>query len=338
MTFIAEKMNPQMEFDDHILQDFLAPQLRDFGGKVEIDTGLWGLFTVPAHDALANAIARSLLREVPFVHQTGTSEDDQWALYYVDTENRAAAEHWLDDLTALIAGAIRPLSPAHRMLVDDIVASEKPHRIAQQLGEAHTRGEIPVGSIRESQLVRSLLDRLHQREPLFFSAFLTLLNHHLVDLVVLLRQMIPEDVALKNEIVKAGLSRDPFLQSRQDAAAEIRNTLLRFQIINPIDQQKNTGIANPYAVYLDVVRIGDQISVPIDGSVTSVPMKTFVAAIHAIRRALYAGEPFGSFDTQVPWMTKEIAHPFRFIRQCVETHRELMPTDTLAMLERAAEN
>ncbi len=326
-----------MEFEDQVLQDFLEPQKRDFGGKVEIDDGLWALFTVPAPDALANAIARSLLREVTFAHDTGPSADDQWTLYYVDTTNRPAAQHWLDDLTAILSGTIRPISPAHRALINEIVSSDKPHRVAQQISELHARGEISAAIFRDPTTVRSLLDRLHQREPLFFSAFLTLLTHHLIDLVVLLQQLITEDVALASEIVKSGLSRDPFLQSRQDAAAEIRNALLRFQIINPIDQQKNTAISNPYAVYLDVVCLGEKISAPIDGTVVTVPRQNFIDAIHSIRRALYAGEPFGNLDTQVPWMTNDIAYAFRFIKQCVETHSELKPIDTLAMLERAVE-
>ena len=326
-----------MEFDDQILKDFLEPQLRDYGGHVEVDTGLWTLFAVSAHDALANAIARSLLAGVPFAHHSGASEDDQWTLYYVDTANRAAALHWLDDLTKILAGAVRPPTPINRALITGIVASDKPHRMAQQLSDLHTRGEISAGIFCDPQLVRSLLDRLHQREPLFFSAFLTLLTHHLIDLVVLLKQLIPEDVALKNEIVKGALSRDPFLQSRQDAAAEIRNALLRFQLINPIDQQKNTAITNPYAVYLDVVVNGDQLSAPIDGVVMTVPRKNFLGALHAIRRNLYRGEQFASFDTQVPWMTDEIAYAFRFIKQSVDSHHELMPMDTLYMLERAVE-
>ena len=149
--------------------------------------------------------------------------------------------------------------------------------------------------------------------------------------------MIPEDVALKNEIVKGGLSRDPFLQSRQDAAVEIRNALLRFQLINPMDQQKNTAITNPYAVYLDVVSAGDQITASLDGNTVTVSRQNYLNAIHVIRRNLYRGEAFSSFDTQAPWVTKEIAHPFRFIKQRVGEHGDLAVTDALYMLERAVE-
>src|SRR4051812_9993526 len=111
-----------MEFDDHILKAFLEPQIREHGGNREIDAGLWLLFAVPARDALDNALARSLLEKVPFAHQPGASEDDQWTVYYVDTANRAAAVYWLDDLTATLAGNVRPPLPAHRALVNNIVA------------------------------------------------------------------------------------------------------------------------------------------------------------------------------------------------------------------------
>lgn len=326
-----------MEFDDDILKDFLEPQIRDFGANLALDDGLWTLFAVPANDALANAIARSVLASATFAYESGTSADDHWTLYYVDTANRPLALHWLDDLTKLLAGAIRPAAPAHRALIGDLAGSEKPHRVAQQLGELHTNGGICAGIISDPRTVRALLDRLHQREPLFFSAFLTLLNHQLIDLVVLLRQLIAEDVSLKNEIVLGALSRDPFLQSRQDAAAEIRNILIRYRIINPLDQQKNTAISNPYAVFLEMVVTGDQLSLPIDGNAVTVSRQNFLNAVHRIRRNLFRGEEFSSFDTQAPWMNAQIAYPFRFIKQRVDTRRELAPLDTLYMLERAAD-
>jgi hypothetical protein len=66
-----------------------------------------------------------------------------------------------------------------------------------------------------------------------------------------------------------------------------------------------------------------------------VPRDRFIDAIHAVRRRLYAGEPFDSFDTQAPWMTETIAHPFRYIRQQVTSRSEFTALDTLYMLERA---
>ncbi len=326
-----------MEIDDQTLRNFLGPQIRDHGGNVEIDTGLWSLFAVEAADAEANAIANSLLANVPFTYAAGLSADDRWMLYYVGDADRWPAIQWLEDKSRFLAGEIRPASAAHRALVREVATSDKPHRSAQQLAELHARGEIVAGLVREPDVIRSLLDRLHQHEPLFFASFLNLVTHHLVDLIVLHRQLIFEDLASVNEIVKAGLSRDPFLQSRQDAAAEIRNTLLRYQMINPIDQQKNTAIANPYAVYLEIVSDTDQITAPIDGVAVAVPRQNFLNALHAIRRNLYHGAPFSSFDTQAPWMTEEIAYPFRFIKQRVDSHRELTPLDALYMLERAVD-
>ena len=324
-----------MDFDDPKLPGFLSSQLRDHGGQAELDAGLWTLFAVPAADAEANALAQSLLRTATFAYDSGQTEDDQWTLYYVDTANRPLALAWLDDTGKILAGEIRPTAPAHRALVAELITSPKPHRLAQDLAALHTRGELCAGLIHKPAEVRALLDRLHQCEPLFFAGFLTLLNHHLIDMLVLHRQILAEDITLKNEMVLGGLSSDPFLQSRQDAAAEIRNTLLRFQIINPIDQQKNTAVKNPYAVFLEVVYFNDEVTAPIDGVAIAVPRADFLDALHAIRRNLSRGDPFHSFDTQVPWMNQAIAYPFRFIKQRVDSHPELAVLDTLYMLERA---
>jgi hypothetical protein len=324
-----------MESDDKNLLHFLGTQIRDHGAQSELDTGIWTLFAVPAVDTDSNALARSLLATATFVHDSGTTEDEQWIIYYIDSTNRARAIMWLQELNQVATGQIRPVAPAHRTLIHELIGSAKPHRLAQDFATLHTRGEVCAGLISRPEDVRALLDRLHQCEPLFFSAFLTLLTHHLVDMLVLHRQLLAEDIALKNEIVSGGLSRDPFLQSRQDAAGEIRNTLLRFQLINPIDQQKNTAIANPYAVFLEIVVAGDEITAPIDGVAVAVPRATFLEAIHSIRRNLYRGEQFTSFDTQAPWMHEKIAYPFRFIKQRIDSRTDLAPMDTLYMLERA---
>jgi hypothetical protein len=142
---------------------------------------------------------------------------------------------------------------------------------------------------------------------------------------------------LTNEIVKGGLSRDPFLQSRQDATTEIRNVLIRFQVISPFDQQKSLAISNPYAVYLEIVSHGDELTASIDGNNITVPRRNFLNAIHLIRRNLYRGEQFSSFDTQSPWMNKDIAYSFRFIKQRLDSRRDLAAMDALYMLERAVE-
>src|SRR5438270_2508192 len=78
---------PMTESDNKRLLAFLEPQIRDYGGNVEIDTGLWSLFVVPATDSLANATARLLLKSAPFAHETGPSADDRWTIYYVNDAN-----------------------------------------------------------------------------------------------------------------------------------------------------------------------------------------------------------------------------------------------------------
>ena len=110
-----------------------------------------------------------------------------------------------------MAGEIRPIASLQSTLIIELVSSQKTHRVVQDLADAHARGELCAGAICRADDVRSLLDRLHQSEPLFFSAIRTLLHHHLIDRVVLHRQLLSEDIALNNEIVSGGLSRDPFL-------------------------------------------------------------------------------------------------------------------------------
>lgn len=319
------------------LPTFLESQRRNVGGNVEVAAGLWAVLAVPAADHVANQLARDLLARVAFPHHEGLTEDEQWTLYYVEDYHRPAAMHWLDDQVALHHGHIRPIAPVHQGLVDALLASERPHRAARSLAEAHEQGEIAAGTIRDSSTVRSLLDRLHNREPLFYAALQTLFEHHLIDLVELLRQLIDEDVALLNEIVKSSLSADPFLQSRQNATAAIRNLMVRFHVINPLEQHKNVSISNPYASFLGLAAEPTQVLVSVDAIKTAVPIVRFIDAIHAVRRGLYAGKPFDSFDTQAPWMTEGIAHPFRFIRQQVTSHPDIAVMDTLYMLERAAD-
>jgi hypothetical protein len=324
-----------MESDDQKILTFLSSQICDHGAQAELAPGIWILFAVPAADPDANALAQSLLAKATFIHDSGITEDEQWIIYYIDSLNRPSAMTWLQEVNRISIGQVRSVAPAHQALIQELITSAKPHRVAQDFAALHTRGEICAGLICKPAEVRALLDRLHQCEPLFFSAFLTLLTHQLIDMLVLHRQLLAEDIALKNEIVAGGLSRDPFLQSRQDAAGEIRNILLRFQLINPIDQQKNIAITNPYAVYLEVVVAGDEITAPIDGVTVTVPRGIFLSAIHAIRRNIYRGDQFSSFDTQAPWMNEKIAYSFRFIKQRVDSRSDLAPLDTLYMLERA---
>ena len=326
-----------MILDDPRLPEFLEAQMHACGANVELESGLWLVFAVEAGDASLNELTRTLLAGAGFAYDLGQSDDDQWMLYYVDTPNRPAALHWLEDLHRQLGGGIRPVAPTQRALIRDIVASPMPHRLAQRLAEQHTRNELPAGAVADPTIVRALLDRLHQREPLFYNAFQLLLTHHLFDLVVLLQKMIPEDIELQNELVKGGISRDPFLQTRQDAAAEIRRILTQFHLINPLDQQRTTAIRNPYAAFMEIARNGDKILATIDGNIVPVPQHSFVNAIHSTRRNIYRGATFGALDTQAPWVTDEIAYPFRFMKQRLEAKKQLSTLDGLFMLERAME-
>jgi len=324
-----------MDADPAAQLRFLEVQHRDFGGNVEIDTGLWALFAIPSVDQSNLALAKDLLTDAPFAYDEGTSEDDGHVLYYVNESNRPAAVHWLDDLVKMHAGKIRPVTAEQQALIDAVLTSDKPHRAARELADLHERGEIAAGIVYDPPTVRHLMDRLHAREPLFYTALQTLLSHHLVDMLTLFRQLIGEDIALANEIVKSGLSRDPFLQSRQDSMGEIRNCLIAFRIINPMDQLKNNGITNPYTAYMELAVTGDEIIAPIDGIKVTLQRADFLNAIHSIRGNLYQGHSFASFDTQSPWITPEIAHLFRFIRQRLAARPDLKPLDALYMLERA---
>lgn len=319
---------------DHLLQ-FLLAQSRNYGGKDEIEPGHWMLFAIKNSDEDSSELARSLLAEVDFPIESGQSEDDLYTIHYVETAHRAAAIYWLDNLIKTNSGKILPPSPEQRALIRELSQSDKPHRVAQQLATMHTEGKIHAGLVSTPNDVRGLLDRLHLREPLFFSALNTLLEHHLVDMIVLFQKLIDEDLNLQNEIVKSSLSRDPFLQTRQDATADIRNVLIRFFVISPMDQLKNTGISNPYAAHLDVSYSHGHIKASIDGINCVITREDYLHAIHSIRAQLYRGEAFETFDTQTPWMTPEIALPFRYIRERLTQRHDLTPLDALYMLERA---
>ena len=326
-----------MSPSDQNLIAFLDPQLRDHGGHTEIAPGFWGLLAVEAADAEANTRAAEVLAQAPFKFETGASEDDRWTLYYVDAATRETAAHWLEDFRQQAAGEVRPLPPAHRALIRELPQSNMPHRAAQKLVELHARGEIGAGSFREPAVVRALLDRLHLSEPLFLSALQMIMADHLVDMIVLLRQIIPEDLAVGNDLTRQAYSRDPFERTGQEAAAGIRNLLTRFHVINPLDQQKNSAVTNPYAAFLELVREGDIVRAPIDGNTVNLPREALLDATRSTRRVLYRGEAFASVDTQAPWMRPEIAYAFRFLKQRLESRRDLATMDGLYMFERAVE-
>jgi hypothetical protein len=324
-----------VRLDDFRLPDFLSQQLEESGGKVEIESGLWLLFVIEARDQDANSLARDLLADVTFAHDSGTSADDLWTLYYVDSANRPAAVHWLKDMKARATGDIRPVAPDHQALIRQLSTSALPHRVAQQLGELHGRGELSAGSINDPVLIRWLLDRWHMPDPIALPTFLTLVSHHLLDLAVLLDQLESDDVDVLNDILKSDVSRDPIDRSRYDAAGEIRRVLNRFQVINGMDQEKNVTTTNPYAAYVDIACVGDRVVMPVDGTMVRVLREHLLRAIRTTRKQLFRGEDFGDFNTLAPWVTDSVALPFRFIKQRLEVHRDLAPMDWLYSIERA---
>jgi hypothetical protein len=323
--------------DDNILH-FLAPQVRDFGGQTEIEGGFRPIFVVAAADTNGNEVARELLAGVDFPHEVGESADDRWMLYCVTGEHLAAAVFWLDDLARFVSGEVRPVHAHYQALIDEACASAAPHRAARILAECHGRGEVGAGLIRRPETVRSFLDRLHQVEPLFFSAFHTLLTHHLFDLVVFRRRLIAEDLSLTKEMMGGGRPQDQFLQIRQDAAREIHGSLLRFEVIKANVPLKHGVLANPYADYLRLSAEGVLVAVQMDGVLVNLSRARYLRAIRMIRRRLYDGEEFSTFNTQEPWVSGEIAASVRFIRQRIESRSELSPMDSLYMLERAVES
>src|SRR5688572_15117339 len=94
--------------------DFVRQQSAQFGANLEVESGLWAVFGVQAADAVAQEQARELLATANFAYESGETEDDSWTLYYVDSANRAAALHWLEDLHAQLDGRIRRASLRQR--------------------------------------------------------------------------------------------------------------------------------------------------------------------------------------------------------------------------------
>lgn len=56
-----------------------------------------------------------MLETAPFPYKTGDSEDDQWALYYVNQEHRASARFWIEDMFCLLDGRNRQASPKFKI-------------------------------------------------------------------------------------------------------------------------------------------------------------------------------------------------------------------------------
>jgi hypothetical protein len=148
---------------------------------------------------------------------------------------------------------------------------------------------------------------------------------------------VDEDVRLENELTRGSVSKDPFFQSRQASAAQIRDHLMRSHIINPIDQQKGAASNNPYAFITDTQASGDEVILHIDGIDKPAGRPDFLSAVRMIRRNLYRGARVEDINTQVPWITEMTAYPVRHITQRMSSNREISALDWLYMLERAVD-
>jgi hypothetical protein len=316
---------------------FLGRQLEQYGGNLQLEPNVWALIVVANGDTAETATVREILASAPFAYEVRESEDDAWSVYCVDRANRTAASFWLNDTHRILSGQIRSLAPSHLSLLDEILSSPMPHRFAKNLADLHAKGEIGAGAIRKPDVVRSLLDRLHVREPLYVSAFLILLEHQLIDLVVMNMKLETEDVELGNDLTRGSVSKDPFFQARQTAASQIRNHLMRCHMINPIDQQKGAATNNPY-VHLTEIRLkGDEVALHVDGIDRTLGRSEFLSALRRIRKNVYRGSRLEEVNSETPWMTEEIGYPLRFVRQQMSSSPALSSLDLLYMMERAVE-
>ncbi len=317
------------------LRVLLDEQRADYGGNEQIADGCWGVFALPKVDETQNLIINSLLRIAPFPFKTGESEDGHWTMHYVEEDQRAQVRHWLDDLIRVLDGRMRKAAPEDQARIAKLADHPMPHRVARELADRAATGEIPPGSINDHRTVRALMDRSHRQEPMFLAALLMVLEAHLIDLKVLFDVMIAEDIALGNELTQGSLSRDPFIRSRQNAAAGIRSFLVSHKILNPLDQQKHSAGQNPYIELTDLRRDGRDFILRIDGRDQTSMGSHFIETIHRVRRQIYRGIDLPEIGTNAPWVTEDSAYPLRFIVERDETRREVAPLVWLYMLERA---
>ena len=199
--------------EDRLLQ-FIDQQIEDIDAESEIAPGFWALFAHGNDDEDARVLSDALLETAPFPFKVGPSGDGAWRIYYIATPAKAIAHHWLEDIRNVLSGKIRNISPVHRETLDTLLESPMAHRIARQIATVFEAGTFPIAGIRDPQLVRSLLDRIHMREPLYLAALQTLMDCHLIDLLVLHRQLIDEDLQVCNDLTQGSVSQDPFFKSR----------------------------------------------------------------------------------------------------------------------------
>ena len=232
------------------------------------------------------------------------------------------------------AGEVRPVSPAQQALIRQLGQPSLPHRVALQLGEMHGRDELSAGCVKERTLIRALLDRWHTPDPVALPTFLTLVNHHLLDLQVLHEQIDSEDIEALGDVMALDVANDPVARIRHDAAGDIRKALGLYQVINSLEQEKNHATTNPYASYVNITCADDRVVMPVDGTMVRVLREHLAKAVRTTRKQLYRGEDFSEFNTLAPWVTDAVALPFRFIKQA-SLRKDIAPLDWLYMIERA---
>jgi hypothetical protein len=320
------------------LRIMLDEQRADYGGNEEIAPGCWAVFAVEKTNETHRIVIDALMATATFAYQTGESQDDAWILHYVDSADRATARYWIDDLIRVLDGRARQPNPSDKERIKNLLNSPMPHRIARELADRAATGELPPGAISDRSTVRAILDRSRRQEPVFLAAILTILEAHLIDLKTLFDAIEPEDIALSNSLTQGGLSQDPFMQTRQTAAAGIREFLVINRILNPLNQQKHTDVQNPYVELTELRHDGRDFILRIDGRDHNSLGSHVIETIQKVRRQIYRGITFPQIGTKAPWVTDEKAFPLRFIVERGDARREIAPLLWLYMLERAMES
>jgi hypothetical protein len=334
----SNSINPiALAVGEKTLLKFIEQQIEDIDASTEIAPGYWALFAHPIDEEEPQVLCDALLDSAPFPFETGTSGDDVWRIYYVATPAKATARHWLNDTRNILSGRHRDPSPIQNDAINSLLESPMAHRIARQLATQFEAGAFPLGGIRDARLVRSLLDRIHVREPLFLAALHTLMQHHLIDLLVLHQQLIAEDMDVMNDLTKGSVSQDPFFQSRQESVSGIRDLLIQGKIINPLDQQKHSDVKNTYASIVDLRLKENDVLLRIDGIDQEIDRTEFINSIRDIRSRCYLGELISGMGTNAPWVNAANAYPLRFVQQRIIARPDTSALHWLYMLERAAQ-
>lgn len=324
---------------DAHLKTFLEEQRADFGATMEIAPGRWALLAVQRGDADADFLARSVLESAPFPVAEGSSDDDGWTIFHVDTATQSLARHWLDGALAWLTGGAACPSPQDVARLRELLSAAMPHRIGRSLADDAERGLLPSAVLRDTALVQALIDRLHRQEPTFLAAVLLLVEHHLIDLLVLHRALTNEDLEILNQLTQGNVSQDPFLLNRQTAAASLRQQLIAACILNPLDQRKHAETSNPYAQITRLRRQADgSVLLRIDGIDQRVNPAEMRETLTKIRQRDNRGIDSLAPESRAPWATDERAYHLRFLRQLATENPRLRTADLLHMVERALES